>query len=136
MAPGHAIVASLDGGPGLIIRRWRGAAAFGAAALFAVHPIQTEAVGYVSGRSEVLCAVWFVASLLLARGALITGSLARGAAAVACGVLAAASKETGLMLPLVVFAYDRLFCPGEEAARKRRLWRVYAPALAPIVSRC
>ncbi len=107
-------------------------AAFWTAALFAVHPIQTEAVGYVSGRSEVLCAVWFLASLLLARGALMTGSVARAAAAIACGVLSAASKETGLMLPLVVFVYDRLFQPGGEEARRRRLWRVYAPALALI----
>ena len=40
-------------------RRHRGtsgplAVAFGTAALFAVHPMMTEAVGYVSGRSEVL----------------------------------------------------------------------------------
>ena len=31
-------------------------AAFIAAILFAVHPISTEAVGYISGRSELLCA--------------------------------------------------------------------------------
>src|SRR4051812_25937397 len=35
-----------DGGT----RRWSGVAAFAGAALFAVHPLQTEAVGYVSGR--------------------------------------------------------------------------------------
>src|SRR5262245_22151787 len=33
--------------------------AFAAALLFAVHPMMTEAVGYVSGRSELLCGVFF-----------------------------------------------------------------------------
>jgi len=41
--------------------------AFVAAALFAVHPMMTEAVGYVSGRSEVLCATWFLLGLLSGR---------------------------------------------------------------------
>ena len=41
--------------------------AFAGAAVFAVHPLQSEAVGYVSGRSEVLCAVWFIGALLAAR---------------------------------------------------------------------
>ena len=44
--------------------------AFTGAALFAVHPIQSEAVAYVSGRSEVLSAVWFIGALLSARGAI------------------------------------------------------------------
>jgi hypothetical protein len=39
-------------------------AAFCAASVFAVHPLMTEAVGYVSGRSEELCAALFLAALL------------------------------------------------------------------------
>ena len=103
------------------------AAAFVGATLFAVHPLQSEAVAYVSGRSELMCAVWFLAALLLARDALVSGSRARGAAAMACGLLSIASKEIGLVLPLVVLAYDWLFRPGEDAARHRRLWRVFVP---------
>ena len=41
------------------------AAAFGAAAIWAVHPMMTQAVGYISGRSEVLCALFFLSALLL-----------------------------------------------------------------------
>jgi protein O-mannosyl-transferase len=103
------------------------ASAFVGAALFAVHPLQSEAVAYVSGRSELMCAVWFLAAMLLARDALISGSRARGAAAMACGLLSMASKETGLVLPLVVLAYDWLLRPGEDASRHRRLWRVFVP---------
>jgi cytochrome c-type biogenesis protein CcmH/NrfG len=107
--------------------RAAGAAAFAGAALFAVHPLQSEAVAYVSGRSELVCAVWFLAALLLARDALVSGSRVRGAAAMGCGVLAIASKEIGLVLPLVVLAFDWLVRPGEDAARHRRFWRVFVP---------
>ena len=43
-------------------------AAFAAAALFAVHPMMTEAVGYISGRSEVLCATFFLLALMAGDG--------------------------------------------------------------------
>src|SRR5207247_1475821 len=38
-----------------------------AAVLFAVHPMMTEAVGYISGRSEVLCATFFLLALMSGR---------------------------------------------------------------------
>jgi cytochrome c-type biogenesis protein CcmH/NrfG len=99
-----------------------------AAALFAVHPIQSEAVGYVSGRSEVMCAVWFLAALLLARDAILSRSGGRALGAIVCGALSIASKETGLMLPLVVLGYDWLLRPGDDTARRRRFWRFFLPA--------
>ncbi len=103
-------------------------AAFAGAALFAVHPLQSEAVAYVSGRSELMCAFWFLAALLLARQAILYGNRVPAAGAVLCGVLAIASKEIGLVLPFVVLAYDWLLRPGEDAARRKRLWRVFVPA--------
>lgn len=104
--------------------------AFTGAALFAVHPLQTEAVAYVSGRSELMSAVWFLAAVLLARGAILTGSRARGAAAAACGVLAIASKETGLVLPVVLLASDWLLRPLGRPAHRPRLWRMLVPIFA------
>jgi protein O-mannosyl-transferase len=108
----------------------RGAApsAFAAAALFAVHPLQTEAVAYVSGRSELLCAVWFLAALLLLRNAMRHGRRAAAVGGILCGALAIASKEVGLVLPAVVLAYDWLLRAGDPAARWRRLWRLFVPA--------
>ena len=97
------------------------------AALFAVHPIQSEAVAYVSGRSEVMCAVWFLAAVLLARDAIVSRSVGRALGAIVCAALSIASKETGLMLPLVVLGYDWLLRPGEETARRRRFWRFFLP---------
>jgi Tfp pilus assembly protein PilF len=103
------------------------AAAFTGAALFALHPLQSEAVGYVSGRSEVMCAVWFLAALIAARGAIVSGSRRLAFAAAACGLLALASKEVALVFPVVVLAYDWLLRPGTDAARRRRLRVVFLP---------
>ena len=43
------------------------ATAFAASALLAVHPMMTEAVGYVSSRSELLCGAFLLISLLCFR---------------------------------------------------------------------
>jgi protein O-mannosyl-transferase len=95
--------------------------AFAGAAFFAVHPLQSEAVGYISGRSEVMCAVWFIGTLLAARAAILSRSLVQGTLAVACALLALASKETALVLPLVFLAYDWLIRPGPDDSRRKRL---------------
>jgi Tfp pilus assembly protein PilF len=104
--------------------------AFAGAALFAVHPIQTEAVAYVSGRSEVLSAVWFISALLFGRAAIASGGAALAVFAVISGLLALASKETALALPVVFLAYDWLVRPGTDEERRRRLWVVSIPLLA------
>ncbi len=115
-------------------RRAPAAAAFTAftvAAIFAVHPLFTEAVGYISGRAEVLCAAWFVAAVLASRSAMLTGSLSRGALAAVCALLAVLSKENAVALPVVLVAYDWLFRPGgDDRARRRRLWLLFLPVLA------
>ncbi len=70
-------------------------AALAAAALFAVHPLQAEAVNYVWGRSIVLAALLCFASLLC----WITG---RPWAAVACFAAALLAKEECAAFPLVL----------------------------------
>jgi predicted TPR repeat methyltransferase len=100
--------------------------AFTAAAVFGAHPLMSEAVGYVSGRSEVLCAVFFLSALLLSRRALTRGGRAWVGVAVSW-MLALLSKEVALAFPLVMFAYDWLLLPDSTTNRKRRLWRLYLP---------
>src|ERR1039458_10348971 len=70
-------------------------AALVAAALFAVHPLQAEAVDYVWGRSIVLAALLCFAALLC----WITG---RPWAAVACFAVALLAKEECAAFPLVL----------------------------------
>ena len=77
-------------------------AALLAALLFAVCPSKSEAVANVVGRSELLAALFTLASVRLA---LKAGSRSAAWFAAACVLLACASKETGLVaLPLVVLA--------------------------------
>jgi protein O-mannosyl-transferase len=106
--------------------------AFVAAGLFAVHPMMTEAVAYVSGRSEVLVAVLMLASLhCLCRGLESQGAqhLLPGV-----GLFAAAlgTKETAAMLPLILIAYDRLVLRGPDHGRRWRWQRVHLPLLGVI----
>lgn len=91
--------------------RRAGLVACAAAVLFAVHPMMTEAVGYISGRSEVLCATWFLAGLLCGRRWMTGGGIRWRILTVAFWIAALATKETAAMFPFVLFACDRLTTP-------------------------
>lgn len=81
-----------------------------AALVFALHPVQTEAVTYASGRSVSLAAAFYLGAILVyLRGGARWASL--GLFALACG-----TRETALVLPAAL-----LLC--ELAARQRAPWR-------------
>jgi len=104
--------------------------AFVAAALFAVHPMMTEAVGYVSGRSEVLSATFLLVALLCADRWLHSQPERRGRwlfAMLAGWSVALATKETAAMFPFVLILFDQL---TTSAGFLNRLRRVYAPLVA------
>ena len=105
-------------------------AAFVAAGLFAVHPLMTEAVGYVSGRAEVLAASLFLAATLGFRRALVADpgrSLSWTLfASLGLFLIGLGAKETMVMLPVVLVAFD-LLRPRRPGARPR--WSVHVPLL-------
>ena len=105
-------------------------AAFAAAAVWAVHPLMTQGVGYVSGRSELLCALFVLASFLCLHAWLFRRRAAWLVPGIGCWVLALASKEVAVMLPVVLLAYDTLLFSREEGDARKRLARVYIPMLA------
>jgi hypothetical protein len=87
-------------------------AAFVAAALFALHPAQTEAVTYISGRSVALMAMFQLAALVLH----LRSPSPRGTAtALLLFLLAMTAKETAWTLPFAVAII--------EAARPGSTWR-------------
>ena len=77
---------------------------FIAAAVFAIHPVQAEAVTWVSGRSNVLFLFFFMLAFI---------SHVKGvrAAALALFALALMSKEMAIVLPAVLILYDIHFAP-------------------------
>jgi tetratricopeptide (TPR) repeat protein len=108
------------------------AVAFAAALLFALHPVQTEAVTYVSGRSVSLMALFYLGSLL-AYVRTDAGRPWRGRALSAALFAAALMvKETAVTLPLALLLVDALRGRGEARGALRRQalhWGVLAAAL-------
>lgn len=98
----------------LLLRRWPGtplaapAAALGAA-LFALHPAQTEAVSYLAGRSMSLMACCSLAACLAWRAE-------RRLAAAVLFAAALASKESAAVLPAVLLLWARADQPAGTTA--------------------
>ena len=109
------------------------AAAWAASLLFAIHPVHTEAVAPVVGRSELLSTGFALWAVLLHRRARVVGTrrfpllLAAGA----CYFAATLSKENALVLPALLVLVDLAFPAQEAPAGKRRpAWGGYPVYLA------
>jgi Tfp pilus assembly protein PilF len=99
-----------------------------AGALFLMHPVQTEAVSYIAGRSDDLSSLFFFGAyaLFLYRRSTATSW------PVALGVLilfgaAAGTKENTVVLPALLVLTDYFWNPGFSFEGIRRNWRLYAP---------
>lgn len=107
-------------------RRFGGSAtaiALVAALIWGVHPLNTEAVTYVTQRYESQMGLCFLLALYaLARCASNSRPRLWAAAVVVANVLALASKEVAVSLPIVLLLYDRAFVAGSfpAALRQRR----------------
>jgi len=97
--------------------------AFAAALLWAVHPLTSEPVNYLTQRTESLMALCFFLTMYCAVRGLEPGRHGRweALAAVACAA-GMASKETMVVAPVMVALYDRLvhFASWQDAWRHRR----------------
>jgi protein O-mannosyl-transferase len=94
--------------------------------IWAVHPLDTESVTYVSQRAESLAGCCALATLYcVIRGASSTRSVWwYGGASVAC-LLGMATKPVMVVAPIVVLLYDRVFLAGSWRAawdRRRSLY--------------
>ncbi len=110
----------------LLFRRLTGNAlvSAGAAFFFAAHAVHTEAVANVVGRAELMCAAFFLGSLLCyippERGE-APSSRARYAASLALYALALLCKENAVTLPGVIALYDLVYGGRSETGLARRL---------------
>jgi protein O-mannosyl-transferase len=101
--------------------------ALAVALLWALHPLNSEAVNYVTQRTESLMALFYLLTLYCARRAY--GESARHgwweAAAVLACTLGMASKESMVTAPLAVVLYDRVFLFDSLRAAVRSRARLY-----------
>ncbi len=97
-----------------------------AAAVFALHPAQTEAVAFISGRPDLLAALACLAAACLyfdARRRPGRAARARLGAALLCALCGLGAKEIALVLPVALAAAELLGL-GRSAAppRERARW--------------
>jgi protein O-mannosyl-transferase len=99
-----------------------------AAAVFLFHPIQTESVSYIAGRSEALSVFFFLAAfaVFLYRPSPAISWPSAVAILVLFGA-AAATKEHTLVLPVLLLLTDYYWNPGFSSSGIRRNWRLYLP---------
>jgi tetratricopeptide (TPR) repeat protein len=104
--------------------------ALAAAALWLVHPLNSECVDYPTQRTELLAALCYLLALLcVARAASADSGAARRAAvagAWAAAALGMASKESVATLPLVALLYDAAVHAGSLREALRRRGGLYA----------
>jgi len=100
--------------------------------LFGLHPVHSEAVAFVANRPELVCGFFFV----LSAGAFIrfrkggrSGWLAAALLLFAASLL---SKETALVLPLALLAYDLTFWSNSH--RRARYWWPYAAMIGVVAA--
>jgi hypothetical protein len=103
--------------------------AFCSALLWALHPLQTEAVTYIVQRAESLMGLFYLLTLYCFIRYAEAGSSRPGLWAglsVAFCLLGMATKEVMVSAPVMVLLYDRTFLAGDFQGAWRRHRRVYA----------
>jgi protein O-mannosyl-transferase len=113
--------------------------AFAIAIIWALHPLNTEAVDYVTERTESLMAVFFLSTLYASVRAacpMQTSAFSRTrsapwhAMAVAACAIGMGCKESMVTAPVIVMLYDRVFLfPSFRQAWQTR-WRLYTGLVA------
>jgi tetratricopeptide (TPR) repeat protein len=96
------------------------------ALLWAVHPLQTESVSYLSQRAEALMGLFYLLTLDGLVRAISTGNRRWLAASVAACLAGMASKEVMISAPLLALLFDRTFVAGSFAAALRQRAAYYA----------
>lgn len=111
-------------------------AALVASLLFVVHPLQTEAITYISGRADPLALGFLLLALLAYREAQRGPQWNRYRyASFAAFLLALLSKETAMIFPALLALYDLTTDPpGRPRELLGRLWSRYLPYLAILVA--
>jgi protein O-mannosyl-transferase len=116
-----------------VLRAWHtetGAADLAAllcAFVWAVHPLNSEVLNYLTQRSESMMALCYLLAVYCAIRSLDAKLPRRwDVAAVAAALFGIASKEVTLTAPLVILSWDRVFAFSTLRAAWAARWRLYA----------
>jgi len=103
-----------------------------AALAFAIHPLQTEAVAWVSGRTAVVAGAFLLWALVAWHGACVRGSRRAEAVTLLLVVLSNLSKQTAVVAWLLLGAVEWTAVRLGQTPRRpwTRLVRSYAPQVA------
>jgi hypothetical protein len=107
-------------------------ALFGAL-LFAVHPVQTEAVTYIITRTELLATFFYLATFLLFIKGARTKKSFYYVGAFFTAALSMGSKEWAVTLPALLMIYDYLFIAEGKIGVVASRWMVYVAVTIPWV---
>jgi hypothetical protein len=107
-------------------------ALFGAL-LFAVHPVQTEAVTYIITRTELLATFFYLATFLLFIKGARTNRYSYYVGAFFTAVLSMGSKEWAVTLPALLMVYDYLFIADGKFRLVASRWMAYVAVTIPWV---
>ncbi len=110
----------------LLRSKW---AAFLAGLLFAVHPINTEAVLWISARKDLLCAFFYLWTILLYCRHRLSGNRLPFYLSIMCFALALLSKVNAVSVPLVLMLLDDMLPAPRRDFDRLAKWAYYLPAI-------
>lgn len=102
--------------------------ALSAGLLFAIHPVHSESVAFISGRTDVFATLFVLVAVLAHVNARQTAARGWRALSILAYVLALLSKEVAVVLPVLLLLYD-VAIRGEPTRRAE--WRRAALRYAP-----
>lgn len=109
--------------PGMAREREAVGVAFFVAALWLVHPLQTESVTYIIQRAESMMGLFYLLAFYLAIRFLITNKKFWAVLAGLSAIMSGLSKEVAVTIPLVILLYDRAyFSPSFRSALSKHRW--------------
>ena len=103
---------------------------FLSALIWAVHPVNTETVVYITQRTELMVGLFYIATVLASSCYLNANRRATRVASLALAVTASlagmVSKEMMVSVPAVVLVYHRVFFERSFGNMIRDAWKLYA----------
>jgi tetratricopeptide (TPR) repeat protein len=100
------------------------------AGIFLLHPLQTESVAYIAGRSEIVSGIFVLAGwLIFLRNFESRISIRVAIEILFCAAAAVLSKETGIVLVVILLATDFYWRTGTLGEQLRKRLSLYVPAV-------